>query len=139
MGAVHPIVADPVVAAATVIVNAGKVAVFVPSLTEIETLAYVPTAPDAGVPVRRPVAELKVAQVGMFEIEKVSVPDPPLAEGWNEYVFPTVAVVDGVPLMLGGVAAATTVRLAAADLLGSSAETAVTVTVAGDGALAGAV
>ena len=53
--------------------------------------------------------------------------------------MPTVAVVDGVPLMVGGTAAAVIVRLALADFVASSLETTVTVTVAGDGTVAGAV
>jgi hypothetical protein len=62
-----------------------------------------------------------------------------VAVGWNEYPVPTVAVVGGVPLIVSGTAAAVTVTLALADLVVSSTDTAVTETVDGDGAVAGAV
>ena len=58
-------------AAATVIVKAGSDALFLPSLTLMTMSDAAPAA--CGVPLRRPVAVLNVAQVGRFVIEKASV------------------------------------------------------------------
>jgi hypothetical protein len=71
-----------------------------PSVTMIMMLDVVPAA--VGVPLRRPVVVLNVAQVGLLRIENVSaLPSGSLAAGWNEYADPTLAVVDGVPLIVG--------------------------------------
>ena len=68
------------------IVNAGSEALAVPSLTLIAMSANVPTFAAAGVPVRRPVVALNVAQLGRFAIANVSVPPSgSLAVGANEY------------------------------------------------------
>jgi hypothetical protein len=56
-----------------------------------------------GVPCTRPVVVLNVAQLGLFVMLNVSVPpSPSLAVGVNEYCVPTVAVVGGVPEIVGG-------------------------------------
>ena len=55
--------------AVTWIVNDGSEAVAVPSVTEMVMRAEVPTLAGAGVPVRRPVVVLNVAQLGWFWIE----------------------------------------------------------------------
>jgi hypothetical protein len=86
----------------TTIENDASAAVSCPSLTLIAMLANVPTFAAAGVPWSRPVVELKVAQAGRLAMLKVSVPpSPSLAVGVNEYAVPTVAVVGGVPEMVG--------------------------------------
>ena len=67
----------------TVIANAGSEAVAVPSLTLMMMLLKVPAA--VGVPFRRPVELLNVAQVGLFWIVKPSDwPSASFAVGWNE-------------------------------------------------------
>ena len=63
-----------------------------------------PTLAAAGVPCSRPVVVLNVAQPGGFAMLNVSVPPlASLAVGVNEYCVPTVAVVGGVPEIVGGV------------------------------------
>src|SRR5512139_2147970 len=59
----------------------------------------------AGVPCRRPVLVLNVAQAGLFVMLNVSVVPAfaSLAVGVNVYCVPTVAVVGGVPEITGGV------------------------------------
>jgi hypothetical protein len=72
-------------AALTVIVNAASEADWEPSLTLMTMPEYVPTFEAVGLPLRSPVAVLKLAQDGTFCAENVSVvPLGPLAEGWNE-------------------------------------------------------
>ena len=73
MGGVQDNEALPVVtdAGVTLIENALRLAVAVPSLTEMVTPADV--AATAGVPLSWPVAALNVAQEGLFEMLKVSV------------------------------------------------------------------
>src|SRR6185369_10465102 len=56
-----------------------------------------------GVPERRPVLALNVAQVGRFAIVKVSASlSASAAVGWNAYAVPCFAFVAGVPLIVGG-------------------------------------
>jgi hypothetical protein len=57
----------------TVIENGAREAVDTPSLTVMMMLEYVPTFTSVGVPVSSPVLLLKVAQVGLPEIENVLV------------------------------------------------------------------
>jgi len=72
--------------------------------------ANVPTFAFAGVPCRRPVAELNDAQLGLLAMLNVSVPPfASLAVGVNAYCVPAVAVVGGVPEITGGVFDDTTV------------------------------
>ena len=72
-------------AAATVIVKGARAALSVPSLAEITMLASVPTSPLPGVPLNCPVAMLKVAQLGLFWMLKLSVfPLGSLADGVKE-------------------------------------------------------
>jgi len=102
--------------AVTVIVNGAREADAVPSLTEIVMLANAPRLPDAGVPDNCPVVVLNKAQVGLFTIENVSAAPRGLdAAGMNEYVCPTVAEVEGVPVMVGGATAATVIVNGARD------------------------
>ena len=64
--------------------------------------ANVPTLAAAGVPCSRPVVVLNVAQLGWFVMLNVSVPPSASpAVGVNEYCVPTVAVVAGVPEIVG--------------------------------------
>jgi hypothetical protein len=97
-------VSDPVVgglgAAATVTENAGREALEAP----LETLMAMPDAVPAlvGVPVTLPVELLKVAQLGLFEMENVrAAPLESDAVGVNEYATPTCALVGGVPEIVG--------------------------------------
>jgi len=87
--------------AVTLMSNRGRTTELVPSVTEIEMPLATPAA--VGVPVRRPDEVLKVAQDGLLLIENRSVwPSGSLAVGVNEYALPTVAVVGGEPVMVGG-------------------------------------
>ena len=64
--------------------------------------ANVPTLAAAGVPCSRPVVVLNVAHVGRFVMLNVNVPpSESLAVGVNEYCVPAVAVVGGVPEIVG--------------------------------------
>jgi hypothetical protein len=75
-----------------------------PSLTLMPMPENVPTSPAAGVPCRRPVVALNVAQLGLFAMLNVSVPpSESLAVGVNEYCVPAVTVVGGVPEIVGEV------------------------------------
>jgi hypothetical protein len=90
-------------AAATAMANTGNAAEAEPSETEMTTLPYGPTSLAAGVPERRPVVVLNEAQVGLLAIENESAcPSGSDAVGWNEYAWPAVTLVAGVPLMTGG-------------------------------------
>jgi hypothetical protein len=61
-----------VVLVLTLIVKAGKLTVLLPSVVLITMLEYVATCELLGVPLKRPVLLLKLAQLGLFEIEKIS-------------------------------------------------------------------
>ena len=50
----------------TVIENAARLVVLLPSLTAMTMLLNVPTLLDDGVPLKRPVDVLKLAQLGRF-------------------------------------------------------------------------
>ena len=56
----------------TLIEKAGKLTVLLPSVVLITMLEYVPTCELEGVPLSRPVLLLKLAQLGLFEIKKMS-------------------------------------------------------------------
>lgn len=74
VGAVQLRVAEPVDTLTTVIENAGSVASPpLPSLTLITMFELVPTSAAVGVPDRRPVVVLKLAQAGLFAIPKATV------------------------------------------------------------------
>ena len=87
----------------TVTENGASETLAVPSDTEIVMLLKVmPATLLLGVPVRRPVELLNVAQLGRLTMEYVSVlPSGSEALGWKAYAWPTVADVAGVPLMTG--------------------------------------
>jgi hypothetical protein len=90
--------------AATVIVNAGSDRETFPSLTLMTIFPNVPTLAVVGVPWRRPVLPLNVAQPGRFEILNVrGSPLASLAAGVNVYCVPTVADVGGLPVIVGAV------------------------------------
>src|SRR6185503_15238233 len=113
--------------AATAIVNAGSDALAAPSLTLIAMLAKLPAA--LGVPASRPVVVLNVAQLGRFAIAKVSVPPSgSLAAGVKAYAVPTVAVVGGVPEIVGARfgAASTVIVNAGSDALAVPSPTLIT-------------
>ena len=57
----------------TVRLKAGRAVVTVPSLTLITMLLVVPTLALVGVPLKRPVVVLKVAQLGRFTMLKAKV------------------------------------------------------------------
>ena len=66
--------------------------------------ANVPTFGRRACPAAGPFVVLNVAQPGLFVMLNVSVPpSASLAVGVNEYCVPTVAVVGGVPEIVGGV------------------------------------
>src|SRR5688572_18655225 len=80
--------------------NDGSEADVTPSVTTIRIDENVPV--DDGVPDRRPVDVLNVAQEGLLRTENVSVrPSASLAVGVKVYAVPTRAVVGGVPVMVG--------------------------------------
>jgi hypothetical protein len=88
----------------TAIANGASAVVSWPSLTLILMFANEPTLAAAGVPCSRPVDAVNVAHVGRLTMLKVSVPPfASLAVGVNVYCVPTVAVVGGVPEIVGGV------------------------------------
>ena len=66
VGGVQLSVAEPFAVSLTAMENAGNVADALPSLTLIVTFAYEPTCALVGVPDRRPVDVLNVAQEGRF-------------------------------------------------------------------------
>ncbi len=90
-------------AALTVIANgASDTPAASPSLTVMTMPLNVPTFWLVGVPDRRPVPVLNVAQLGMFAIVKPSVSlSASAALGVNEYAVPAVTLVGGVPLIVG--------------------------------------
>jgi hypothetical protein len=59
----------------TVMANAGKLADSDPSLTEMTMPEYVLTSLRSGVPERRPVVVLKLAQDGLFAIVQARMPE----------------------------------------------------------------
>src|SRR5688572_4968411 len=107
VGAAHDSVALPLAGAVTVIENGASESVSLVSLTEITMLEYTPAAAACGVPVKRPVLLLKVAQLGMFWMLYVSVSlSASEAVGWKVYAEPAVTLVGGVPEMTGALFAA---------------------------------
>ncbi len=89
-------------AALTTIVKAFSAVVVRPSLTLMIRLEYVPMSATAGVPDKRPLAVLKVAQRGWLLMRKTSVsPSASLALGTNVYVCSACTLVPGVPLIVG--------------------------------------
>jgi hypothetical protein len=103
VGGVPEIVGAWFAAALTVMANAGSETLAAPSLTPITMLAKAPTFAAPGVPVSCPVAVLNAAQLGRFVIANVSVPPSrSLAVGVKEYAVPTLAVVAGIPEIVGG-------------------------------------
>jgi hypothetical protein len=97
-----PVIVGGVFAAVTAMPKAGSDADALPSLTLITMLPYVPTAEGPGVPSSAPVFTLKVAQAGRFAIAKVSGSVlASAAVGWNTYCVPCLAVVGGVPVIVG--------------------------------------
>ena len=71
--------------AETVIVNAARLAENAPSETLMTIFGEVPTSPDCGVPLTRPVEVLKFAHDGRPETENVNVSfSGSLAVGVNE-------------------------------------------------------
>jgi hypothetical protein len=106
---VPEIVGGRLAAADTVIEKEASAALSEPSLTPITMPDVVPTCVLEGVPDSLPVEVLKVAQLGLLVIEKVSTcPSGSAAAGWNTYGDPAAALVAGVPEMVGA-------RLAAPD------------------------
>src|SRR5262245_16167612 len=89
-------------AACTWIANGASAVLTLPSLTLMVMPDVVPIFAVAGVPLSRPVVPLNVAHAGLFAMEYVSgSASASLAEGWNEYAVPTVAVIAGVPEIVG--------------------------------------
>ena len=73
------------VLASTCMGNAGRVALFQPSLTAITMFEYMPTLLAEGAPESCPVLLLKVAHDGLLVIAKTKVrPEVSVAEGVNE-------------------------------------------------------
>jgi len=73
------------VPASTCMLNAGRVALFQPSLTPITMFGYAATSAAEGVPEISPVLLLKVAHAGWLVIAKTKVRrDVAVAEGVNE-------------------------------------------------------
>ena len=82
--------------------NAGSEALARPSLTLMTMLLNAPTFALVGVPLRRPVAVSKLAQLGRFWIVKPSVSlSASFAVGVNEYATPASTLVAGAPVIVG--------------------------------------
>jgi hypothetical protein len=104
VAAVPEIVGATLGAGLTLIENAGNDADARPSLTLMPMFANEPTFAAPGVPERRPVAVLNVAHVGRFVMLNVNALFwASVADGWNTYCVPTIALVPGVPEMVGAV------------------------------------
>jgi hypothetical protein len=102
VGGVPEIVGGRFATFVTAIENAGSCAVACPSLTPMTMLLNVPMLALVGVPARRPVLALNVAQLGRFVMLYVNaLPSTSVAVGVNEYCTPTDAPVGGVPLITG--------------------------------------
>src|ERR1043165_5759524 len=102
MGGVQVNVALPLATARTLITNDASETLAVPSDTEITMAAELPTSPAVGVPVRRPLVVLNVAQAGLLSMRQVSEwPSGSDAVGRKLYGAPTVALVAGDPPMVG--------------------------------------
>ena len=87
---------------ATVMVNAGRLVVAVPSLTLITTPVAAPTFAAAGVPVSVPSALLIDSHAGLPRTLNVRrSPSASAAVGRNVYAWPTVAPVAGEPEIVG--------------------------------------
>jgi hypothetical protein len=90
-------------AATTVTAKEARDAVVVPSETVMTMPEYVPTFALVGVPVKAPLAVLKLAHDGLPAMLNVSeLPSGSDAVGWKEYDDPTVTLVAGVPEITGG-------------------------------------
>ena len=78
-----------------------------------------------GVPDKRPVVALKVAQTGLLATTNDSVfPSGSEALGWNAYGWPAVTDVGGVPLMTGArLPVATLIEKGASEALAVPSET----------------
>jgi hypothetical protein len=90
----------------------------VPSDTAIVMAEKVPA--DVGMPLSRPLVVLKVAQAGLLVMLNVSAcPSGSDAVGVKLYVWPTLAVAGGVPLMTGArfTAGTTAMVKAASDVI----------------------
>src|SRR4051812_16475345 len=88
----------------TVSEKAGRAAETLPSLTLITMPLVVPSEPVGGVPLTWPVAGVNVAQLGLLVISNVRVSSwASSAVGVNVYGVPTVALVPGVPMIVGAV------------------------------------
>src|SRR5882672_2054733 len=95
----------------TVIVNAASDALSRPSLTLIVMLVNVlPASAAAGVPCRRPLLAVNVAQAGLFKMLNVSVGlgSGSLAVGVNVYCVPALPDVAGAPEIVGALFVAVT-------------------------------
>ncbi len=92
-----------VVGAVTVIANAGRAALALPSLTLMTMPEKLPVVPVGGVPVNAPVCMLKVAQAGLPAIANVSgLSSGSAAVGTNVYGVPAATDVIGAPEIVGG-------------------------------------
>ena len=101
-------------ATSTVMVKAGREAVCAPSDTLITIGLEVPMSDAAGVPVSFPVFVSNAAHEGLPVMANVSLLDlASEALGWNVYATPTVALLPGVPEIVGGVGGVSTLTLIA--------------------------
>ena len=83
------------------ILKAGRLTVLLPSLTRMTILLCTPAW--VGVPLRRPVPVLKLAHDGLLLMLKLRLsPSASDAHGRKLYQLPAVAVLAGVPPMVGG-------------------------------------
>src|ERR1700729_3561435 len=92
-----------VAAAVTVMRKGPTVAWVVPSETTIWISGPVPTSLASGTPASSPLVSPKVAQSGLFVIEKDSArPSALAAEGMYWYLAPALTEVGGTPLTMKG-------------------------------------
>ena len=87
----------------TVMRNGPTVACVVPSEATIWISGVVPTSLASGTPESSPLVSAKVAQPGLFVIEKESArPSASAAEGMYWYLAPALTEVGGTPLTMKG-------------------------------------
>ena len=87
----------------TTTAKVGRLALAMPSLTVMRMPLQVSTSPSCGVPRIRPVDESRLIHGGRLSAVTVSAsPSGSEMLGWKDHWRPTVALVGGVPLMVGG-------------------------------------
>ncbi len=98
-----PVDGELAAGATTTTENGPTDAALLPLLAVMVIFAAVPTLLSAGVPLKAPVLELKLAHAGFREIVKVTAAVAGDTVGWNEYLVPAMTLVGGDPCKAIGV------------------------------------